>query len=532
MQYKLDHMSKMSVRSVCIILGVFSSCFVGVSLFCSQCDSMWMVCQSCPKLRNRRFLSASEMLNHNRDRHRNDTRPSPGSNKRSFAEVEQAMAQVCLPPVQVADAGTVTLPNMSPTVPTLPQFPEVLSTVCDGDVVLPATSDVTALSCSLFGKTLFEDAAVFHGLDRDSYMFDGLIRENSLLSFPVTINSGDGLDISSHFTNNSPIAVRNTSPSSENKSSSAVSSLLLLANNDGMQVFPLSPIVQTNVVVLQNVFEIPRYDADLASFLSLPDCPAVAALWLDEDSGIQYIPSVVTDDFVRRVDHRMMVLVIPRIGIITEFHCNMNNIPDSKFVYISDTELKQFSFERDYGTICGCNMELWSDFLDLLKPRSNNCKLNYLSHIDLEQVYGTAIYTNALMAQPQRPHVDFTWEVLLLASRRRHGLLDDPKCAGLKHGNMPYTGHMPLSSEGSFIYVWPGTGESLCLHIRYGTILFLRGDIVHCGGTPTNCFCIDKKYPRLHFYFLSSPADHPSNNVFYNGYDGESFEKDHYHVQA
>jgi len=107
----------------------------------------------------------------------------------------------------------------------------------------------------------------------------------------------------------------------------------------------------------------------------------------------------------------------------------------------------------------------------------------------------------------------------------------DNNCQGLKHGNMPYTGHMPLSSEGSYIYVWPGPGQSVCIHIRYGSILFMRGDIVHCGGTPKNGFCADKKYPRLHFYLLTSPADHPNNNVFYYGYDGEPFDKDHYHQE-
>ena len=75
----------------------------GLSLFCSQCDTVWMVCRKCPKLRNH-FRSGSEMLRHNKKRHANESRPSPSSRlspsshpsssggKRSIAEVEEAVA--------------------------------------------------------------------------------------------------------------------------------------------------------------------------------------------------------------------------------------------------------------------------------------------------------------------------------------------------------------------------------------------------------------------------------------------------------
>jgi hypothetical protein len=80
-----------------------------------------------------------------------------------------------------------------------------------------------------------------------------------------------------------------------------------------------------------------------------------------------------------------------------------------------------------------------------------------------------------------------------------------------------------------YIYIWTGPGESVPIHIRYGTILFLRGDIVHCGGVPKDFYCKGKKYPRLHFYFLTSAADHPNNSIFHESFDGVPFDKDHYH---
>jgi hypothetical protein len=89
-----------------------------------------------------------------------------------------------------------------------------------------------------------------------------------------------------------------------------------------------------------------------------------------------------------------------------------------------------------------------------------------------------------------------------------------------------------LSLDGSYIYIyiWTGPGESVPIHIHYGTILFLHGDIVHGGGVPKDFYCAGKKYPRLHFYFLTSAADHPNNSIFHESFDLVPFDKDHYHL--
>jgi hypothetical protein len=58
------------------------------------------------------------------------------------------------------------------------------------------------------------------------------------------------------------------------------------------------------------------------------------------------------------------------------------------------------------------------------------------------------------MEEPQRTNIDFTWEVLLLCSRRRRGHVSSNNKPGLKHGNMLYTAHMPLSLDGSYIYIY------------------------------------------------------------------------------
>jgi hypothetical protein len=364
----------------------------GLSLFCSRCDSMWMVCRKCSKLRNR-FLSGSEMLRHNKARHGNDSRPSPSSRpsssvrKRSIAEVEKDVAAVALPPfpdvlpavaedtgvnVDVDNSGgkrSVAEVEEAVLAVALPPFPDVLPAVSDVQcaygqgnrdaayvpdyVTLPA-----ALSCSLFGKSMLDDA-VFHGLDYYGCLFDGLIHDNSFLTFPAGYSKGGGAleeeEDEPIIVTNSSVGVLHCSPSPHSSksvvlqsSNNAVSSLLLLAA-DGLNPRPASP-PESKFVLLPYVFEVPPYDADTAVVVTHPEYLSSP---LFVDSGTFFIPSIANDEFIRRFEHRIMVIKVPRFDIIEQFYGNMEKIPESKFHYISETELKQFTFERDYGTICG-----------------------------------------------------------------------------------------------------------------------------------------------------------------------------------
>lgn len=122
------------------------------------------------------------------------------------------------------------------------------------------------------------------------------------------------------------------------------------------------------------------------------------------------------------------------------------------------------------------------------------------------------------MEMPQWPHVDYSWKVLLIYSRRRHGFQVDQGSKGdLKHGCMPYTLYMPLTPDGSYPYIWFGQDLSCPIHIRYGHILCLRGDVVHWRALPTLPNGVDharNKYEHLHFYFPTNAVDLPDNNIF------------------
>ena len=81
--------------------------------------------------------------------------------------------------------------------------------------------------------------------------------------------------------------------------------------------------------------------------------------------------------------------------------------------------------------------------------------------------------------------------------------------------------HCPLRAVGFF--VWNGPGPSVPFHIKYGFMLLLRGDVVHSGGNPYYLICVGKRYPRIHFYLLTAPTDHPGDFASYHNYDGEFF---------
>jgi hypothetical protein len=129
------------------------------------------------------------------------------------------------------------------------------------------------------------------------------------------------------------------------------------------------------------------------------------------------------------------------------------------------------------------------------------------------------------MLKPQQPHMDYSWETILLPSRNESKLNRMKYLRG--SCQIPFTGHLPVSSEGSYIYLWSGPGVGVPYHILYGKMLLIRGDVVHCGGLPSYASA-DKHYHRIHFYFPVIPVDIPPNAIYLNNFDGQSFSRDYY----
>jgi hypothetical protein len=175
------------------------------------------------------------------------------------------------------------------------------------------------------------------------------------------------------------------------------------------------------------------------------------------------------------VDHRMFAVEFEHLDIIDMVFLKFSQLPDKRFETISGTKIRQFSVGRDYLLLF--EKDQWNAFLDTFKAKGKgNSHLHLLDHLDLNEVYVTALWNHGTMVKPQQPHIDYSWEVLLKDSRRRRPLaMGKDSNIGLKFGSMPFTMHMPLTPAGSYLYVWFGQGSSCPIYIRYGHILCLWG---------------------------------------------------------
>jgi hypothetical protein len=107
----------------------------------------------------------------------------------------------------------------------------------------------------------------------------------------------------------------------------------------------------------------------------------------------------------------------------------------------------------------------------------------------------------------QQPHTDFDYLPCRKALERSF--------------NYSWTAHMPITIEGSWITLWFGTGNGYTIKIPFGTVLLLRSDVIHGGGTPVvEQNTKSKKFRRLHYYLVTE--DQPAYPGYINPitYDG------------
>jgi hypothetical protein len=205
-------------------------------------------------------------------------------------------------------------------------------------------------------------------------------------------------------------------------------------------------------------------------------------------------------------------------------------VPTASY-HVIDRSLKQYRFYQDYARLFSDDEFSWNGSLTFFK---NKALKEHRGHLDFDSIHATALITEGFMSTPQIPHIDYSWESCLLKDIR------EKRSAGISlrrefygfHGtvNMPYTGHLPITPDGSYIYLWSGPGRASPYHIKFGTMLFIRGDVVHSGGcpsSPSQPYDATRLYNRLHFYFPNVPEDIPPNGIFCHNVDGTLFSKDY-----
>ncbi len=103
-------------------------------------------------------------------------------------------------------------------------------------------------------------------------------------------------------------------------------------------------------------------------------------------------------------------------------------------------------------------------------------KLVNISKIKWDKIEVTTLCINPEQSEKQAPHTYY--EIVQTNSP----------------DNLAWTAHLPLNkNEGSYLYIWTGTGCRTAVHIKGGQCLLLCSDVVHSGGIP-EAANRDKKY--------------------------------------
>jgi hypothetical protein len=189
--------------------------------------------------------------------------------------------------------------------------------------------------------------------------------------------------------------------------------------------------------------------------------------------------------------HKFILLDIP-LNILVAMYTAVSILPLMQYEVICHS-LKQICFYKSFHLLFLEDNCLWSKFFSVLK----NCFFKHHPHLDTNEINAT---------------IRESWQ---------------NRCKLLKGScRIPFTGHVPLSSDGSYNYLWSGPGVGIPYHIPYGKMLLIHGDFIHCGGLPPQA-SFDKLYHHVHFYFPTVPMDIPSNAIYLNNFDGQSFSRDY-----
>jgi hypothetical protein len=235
-------------------------------------------------------------------------------------------------------------------------------------------------------------------------------------------------------------------------------------------------------------------------------------------SNVVAIPSNYEIFMGDRNAHKFILIDVP-VNILEAIYAAVSVLPLTQFEVICGA-LKQLRFFNACHLLFLDGNCLWDELLGMLQKSFFHSH----SHLNVNEINATVLVTDGCMVTPQQPHIDYSWESILLPSRRD---MRQNRSKFLRAScQIPFTGHMPVSSDGSYIYLWPGPGVGVLFHIPYGKMLVIRGDVVHCGGfapsTPNK-----KLYYRVHFYFPTDAVDIPPNAIYWNNYDGQAFSRDY-----
>jgi hypothetical protein len=160
------------------------------------------------------------------------------------------------------------------------------------------------------------------------------------------------------------------------------------------------------------------------------------------------------------LSYKFIVVDIPVI-ILESIYKSVSDIPIKIFELISSS-LKQLPLYKTFHRLFPVDNNLCNELFAVLKKAFFMC----YPFLDSNKTNATVFVTDGPMSKPQQPHMDYNWETALLRGRSEMKLGRGKYLHG--NGNIPFTGYMPISPDGSYIYLWSGPGVGRPFHITYG----------------------------------------------------------------
>jgi hypothetical protein len=204
----------------------------------------------------------------------------------------------------------------------------------------------------------------------------------------------------------------------------------------------------------------------------------------------QWLPMSFT--FGDSNSHKFLLVNIPT-NILESIYSAVVEFPLTQYEVICSA-LKQICLYKSFRILFPKHRDMWQQLVEVLKEQF----FHYHSHLDVKELNVTVLISHGPMAKEQQPHMDYSWETILLPNRRESKQIRSKYLRA--SSQIPFTGHMPVNPDGAYIYLWNGPGSATLYHITYGTMLIIRGDVVHCGGMPSFS-SLEKLYHRIHFFF-------------------------------
>jgi len=235
----------------------------------------------------------------------------------------------------------------------------------------------------------------------------------------------------------------------------------------------------------------------------LKNCVSSAASLLKkEDAAVLISPCVVLNQF-----NRSRIVLVEHDDdmsrIMQQFRKGSVLYDKGAWEDVNDSNLKQWIVKsyKDLGkkTKGTC---LRTMFIKLFRKHGFTTEERGIKY---DEMRCTVLYTRNQDYKPQQIHTDF----LLKSVEEDQG----------RKQFLAWTAHLPITNEGSWIWLWSGPGIGEPLHIKMGQVLFLRSDVVHAGGRPPVDKLEDQKYLRLHFYLPTKYQPAPDNSIFLTEHD-------------